>query len=250
MGRIGAIRLLVAAAVVGAVEAASRAGLVSRFTMIPPTEMVGALVRLVAAGEVTLDILTTLRNVAVALGGSVLVGFVAGVVLRAWRRGRRIVEPLLATYYSIPVFAFYPLLIVLFGMGALPLIAIGFLYAVVAMVINTLNGLDRVPAVLIKTARVHRMGRLATVWWVTLPCAAPYLFTGVKLAVAYSFIGVIAAEFILSDAGIGYQIAFAYNNFDNESMYALIVLILTVVAAVNVALHAWECRLMARQARG
>jgi NitT/TauT family transport system permease protein len=37
--------------------------------------------------------------------------------------------------------------------------------------------------------------------------------------VAYSFIGVIAAEFILSGDGIGHEIAFAYNNFDNRTMY-------------------------------
>ena len=46
---------------------------------------------------------------------------------------------------------------------------------------------------------------------------------------AYSFIGVIGAEFIMSRSGIGYEIGFAYNNFDNATMYPLIVLMLAVV---------------------
>ena len=59
---------------------------------------------------------------------------------------------------------------------------------------------------------------------VHLPAAAPHLFTGVRLAVAYAFIGVIASEFILSGEGLGYAIAYSYNNFDNRTMYGLMLL--------------------------
>ena len=54
-------------------------------------------------------------------------------------------------------------------------------------------------------------------WRIRLPAAAPHLFSGLKLAVAYSFIGVIAGEFILSTKGVGHEIAYAYNNFDNPT---------------------------------
>jgi NitT/TauT family transport system permease protein len=147
------------------------------------------------------------------------------------------------------MYAFYPLLIVIFGLGDLPQVAIGFLLAVMAVIINTLNGLDRVPTVLSKVARVHRMGLVATALRVRLPYAAPYVFTGFKLAVAYSFIGVIGAEFITSSRGIGYEISFAYNNFDNPVMYAMILFILLLVITVNMSLHAWEKRLLMRRRR-
>ena len=127
---------------------------------------------------------------------------------------------------------------------------IGFLYAVAAMIINTLNGLDRVAPVLRKTARVLRMSPAATTFKVVLPCAAPYLFTGVKLAVAYSFIGVVGSEFILSTGGLGYQIGFAYHDFNNKTMYALILFILLVTLVVNMSLHAWEKVLLARRGLG
>jgi NitT/TauT family transport system permease protein len=55
------------------------------------------------------------------------------------------------------------------------------------------------------------------------------------LAVAYSFIGVIGAEFITSSRGIGYEISFAYNNFDNPVMYAMILFILLLVITVNIS---------------
>ncbi|NCX45253.1 MAG: ABC transporter permease subunit, partial [Betaproteobacteria bacterium] len=68
----------------------------------------------------------------------------------------------------------------------------------------------------------------------------PYLFTGVKLAVVYAFIGVIAGEFVLAGAGFGYRIAFAYNAFDNATMYGLLVLLIGGVGGLNLSLYRWE----------
>jgi NitT/TauT family transport system permease protein len=80
-----------------------------------------------------------------------------------------------------------------------------------------------------------------------LPYAVPYIFTGVKLAIAYAFLGVIGSEFILSGAGLGYSISYAYHDFDNVSLYALIVLVLVIVSTVNSVLFAWERLLLRRR---
>jgi NitT/TauT family transport system permease protein len=103
--------------------------------------------------------------------------------------------------------------------------------------------------VLLKTARIQRLGRVSTALKVSLPFAAPYVFTGIKLAVAYSFIGVIGAELIMSRTGLGYEIGYAYNNFDNAVMYPLIVLVLAVAASVNAVFYVWEKKLLARRRR-
>ena len=62
----------------------------------------------------------------------------------------------------IPIFAFYPLFIVLFGLGDAPQILIGFLLGVVAVIVNTLNGLDRVPRVLLQDGADQRLGPIET----------------------------------------------------------------------------------------
>ena len=180
---------------------------------------------------------------------AVVLGFAAGSALHALPPLRAAVEPLLASYYAVPTFMFYPVLIILFGVGSGAIIAISTLLAVVAMITATLTGLDRIPPVLRRTARVLGMGPLATTLRISLPAALPYLFTGLKLAVAYAFIGVIASEFILSGAGLGYAIAYAYNNFNNRTMYGLMLLIVIVVAVVNAVLDAFDRRLQARLAR-
>jgi NitT/TauT family transport system permease protein len=86
-------------------------------------------------------------------------------------------------------------------------------------------------------------------FFIKLPAALPYLFTGMKLAVAYSFIGVIASEFILSGSGVGYAIGYAYNNFQNDDMYSLMLLILIAVTAVNMVLNRIDHRFQSRRQR-
>ncbi|MGQ0665202.1 MAG: ABC transporter permease [Pseudomonadota bacterium] len=247
MSRLGLIRLALIAGLLAVLELLCRTGVITRLTMIPPSEMVAALAYLLVSGTVDADIARTLSCVVVAFALAVVAGFAAGVLLHASPRARRAFDPLLATYYAVPFFVFYPVLVAIFGLTPAPVIVIAFMFAVVAMVINTLNGLDRIPRVLAKVARVHRLGRFATVFRLKLPAAAPHLFTGIKLAVAYSFIGVIASEFILAASGLGYAIAYAYNGFDNRTMYALMLFVLGLVTFVNMALYVWEQRMMRRR---
>lgn len=249
MGRVGWLRLAVIVGAALLLEWSCRQGWIDRLTIIPPSEMATSLWSILKSGKLDQHIRRTLGNVGLAFALSVVIGAAAGTAIHGLPRLRRALDPLMASYYAVPFFIFYPLLILIFGLNNIPIIVIGFMFAVVAMVLNTLNGLDRIPPVLIKTAHVMGMGRLNIAWQIKLPAAAPYLFTGVKLAVAYSFIGVIASEFILSGAGLGYSIAFAYNNFDNRGMYALMLFILILVTTINSVLHMWEQRMMRRRAR-
>jgi len=249
MSRVALTRVALIAAAVLLLEILCRLNVIPSFTVIPPSAMAQALWRILASGKFAHDITATLLNVGIAIAAAMVAGVALGTLLQSWPTARRVCDPLFATYYAVPMYAFYPLLIVIFGLGDFPQIAIGFLLAVMVVIINTLNGLDRVPAVLLKTARVHGLGFLKTAFQVRLPSAAPHVFTGFKLAVAYSFIGVIGAEFITSSRGIGYEISFAYNNFDNTVMYAMILFILLLVITVNLSLHVWEKRLLARRRR-
>ncbi len=236
-------------AFIAAIEALCRTGVIKRQTMIAPSDMAVALWNILVSGHFTQDIVQTMLCVLIALILSAVLGFAAGVALHALPRLRRALDPLFATYYAVPFFVFYPVLIAVFGLNQGPVVMIAFLFAVVAMIINTLNGLDRIPRVLTKVAAVHHLSPLTTALRLKLPAAAPYLFTGLKLAVAYVFIGVLASEFIMAASGLGYQISYAYNNFDNRTMYALMLFVMIVVTVVNMVLHVWEQRVLARRRR-
>lgn len=243
------LRLIVVATMVLAVELLCRVGVIPRMVMLAPSQMVVELAEILRTGQFSADIRTTFTNIAISTALSILLGFVAGLIIYSLPALRDALEPLLASYYAVPTFVFYPIFITLFGVGSASIIAIAVLLAVVSMITATLNGLDRIPRVLRKTAQIYRMSRAKTALLVELPATLPYLFTGVKLSVAYSFIGVIASEFILSGAGIGYAIAYAYNLFENGHMYALILLVLVTVTIVNTILNMIDRRLQARRQR-
>lgn len=250
MTKAGWIRVALIVLAVGALEAACRGGVVSAQAVVAPSVMVWGMVRAFGDGGVVGDVGQTFLTVGIAVGLAVGGGFLLGFGLHGWGWGRRRVEPLLAVYYAVPNFAFYPLLIVLFGLGMGPLVVLGTMYGVVAMVAATLLAFDRVPGVMGRTARVMRLTPGVALWRVRLPAAVPWLFAGVKLAIAYCFIGVIAGEFILSTKGVGHRIAFAYDNFDIVTMYGLILFVLIVVGGINLVLHGREQALMRTRTNG
>lgn len=247
MNRINAWRAGIVGSLVLLLELLCRTGAISARVLIPPSEMAVHLFALLRSGRIDADLSGTLGNVAASIVLAVTVGFALGGLIHSLPRVRRAIEPFLASYYALPFFAFYPVLIVLFGIGRLPIVVIGFLFGVVAMLMATLNGFDRIPRAMVRTAKAYRMDPVRTALRIKLPYAAPFLFTGVKLAVAYSFIGVIAAEFIMASSGLGYSIAYAFNNFDNRTMYALMLLIIVLVTVVNALLYVFENRLMRRR---
>lgn len=243
------LRLAFLVALAGALEILCRTGRIPRLTMIPPSEMAQHLWAGLVAGKFTADIAFTFANIGAAIAISILLGASLGLLIHALPRLRRLLDPMLASYYSVPTFVFYPLLIVLLGLTRWPLVAIGAMFGVVAMILNTINGLDRIPRVMTKAGRVLRLSRWETVWRIKIPAAAPSLFTGVKLAVTYSVIGVIAGEFILSVAGLGRRIKLAYDNLDNNAMYALLLFVLTATILVYFLVHGWERRVHRRWQR-
>jgi NitT/TauT family transport system permease protein len=238
------VRLMQIALMVGgvaALEVLCRMGVINSFTMIPPSQMVVALAKLpVTASWFWPDVSYTLINIGSAVAISVVGGFLIGLAVHALPRLRSVADPIFTSYYAVPTFILYPLLIVFFGIGPLSLIVMGALFGIVAMVVATIGAIDRIPLVLLNVARVSRLGPMQTALLMKLPAAAPHLMTGLRLAVAYSIIGIIAGEFILATAGIGRRVALAYNSFDNPTMYALLVLILCFAAGLNGLLGALE----------
>lgn len=228
-------------------EVSIRADWIPRFTIIPPSEMLVGAYDLFASGKILPDFMSTIWSVVVAALLAITTGFALGALIYSWPQLRRTLDPFFASYYAVPVFAFYPLFIFIFGLTDIPKMVIAYFYAVVAMIVNTINGLDKMPSVYRKTARVLRMNPVSTTIWVTLPSATPYVFTGVKLAVAYAFLGTIASEFILSTSGLGYSISYAYLNFDNNSLYAHILIVLLMAILLNMILFYWEKILLTRR---
>jgi NitT/TauT family transport system permease protein len=249
MKRTAWIRIGIVAGAALLLEICCRANIISRLLVIPPSEMLASAWQLVSSGEIKGDLYFSLTNIALAIGLSVAGGFLVGLAIYSVPLLRSTLEPFLASYSAVPPIVFYPMLIVIFGLNRVPQILIAVMFGLVPMAMNTINGLGRIRPVFIKVGRANRVSPLASTFRIQLPAAAPYLFVGVTFAVSYSVIGVISTEFILSASGIGHQISFAYDNYDNRAMYGLVVLLLIIATALNSTLRYYSQRMLQRWAR-
>lgn len=208
--------------------------------------MVDTLIQLITSGAIINDIRQTAVATFVAFLAAVAVGIPSGWIL--WRLDtlRRVLDPYLIAYYALPVFVFYPLFIAIFGLNQIPIILIAFALSVIAIVINTANGFDQVRDVFREVGRSLKLSRYQTFRHIYFPAAVPYIFTGLKLGFIYALIGVIASEFILANAGLGYLVAYNYNNFATAEMYAVMLLVVIIAISTNVILVRVENHLYER----
>ena len=249
MTRYGWVRLGIVTSVGLILEILCRTSVIPRLIMIPPSEMLASAWQLLASGEIKGDLYFSVVNIAFAIGLSVVGGFLTGLAIYSMPLLRATLEPFLTSYSAVPPIVFYPMLIVIFGLNRVPQIIIAVMFGLVPMAMNTINGLYRIRPVFLKVGRAHRVSAVASVFRIKLPAAAPYLFVGVTLAVSYSVIGVIGTEFILSASGIGHQISFAYDNYDNRTMYGLVALLLVIATLLNSTLRYYSQRMLQRWTR-
>ena len=246
--RIQFFRWLLIAVVLLLLQLACELRWIKPHVLVSPSTMVTALWQLLSQGVIVTDLFMTLSSVLQALSLAVVLGMAGGWMMYRYPRLRTVLQPVVSSWYAVPVFAFYPMLIAFLGLNQRPVVAIGVLFAIVAMMINTLDGLRQLPSSLLKSARLMQLSRMNLITRIMLPAVLPALMTGFKLAATYAFIGVIAAEFILSTQGLGHAIAYAYNDFDTRTMYALMLLVLLLSGVLQLALLHLERRLMRHRA--
>jgi NitT/TauT family transport system permease protein len=250
--------ILVGAA--GCLEIIARADMIRRSTLTPVSEMFVTLWKFFITGEIPVRFLKessiagnffiTFGEILLSFSFAVLIGLPIGILLWKFKTLARILNPYLVSYYAIPVFALYPFIVGLFGIGIWPITFMGWLFAIVAVIINTATGFEEIDKrIYPKVGKSLRLSRSRIFLWIYLPAATPYIFTGLKLGFIYSIIGVIASEFILSTKGLGYLVRFSYSAFETEIMYASMLLIVIIAVLINGALMRMEAWLYGRQGR-
>jgi len=145
-------------AAMAAVELASRTGVVSKFDLVPPSRMAARAAGLLTdTGFLTGQLLPSVVLIAATFAIAGLLGVAAAYLLSRSEWCRNATLPLLGVYYAVPVFAVYPILVVLFGVGTAPILVVSVAFAVVVVITNSLTGFDSVPATVTKLARARRL---------------------------------------------------------------------------------------------
>src|SRR3989440_2659836 len=157
-------------------------------------------------GNVAWHTLVTTKTVLLGFLVSVLVSLPLAVLLTSSPLVAAAVYPLLVLTQAIPKVALAPILVVVLGTSELPRVVVTFLVAFFPLVLSIASGLVSVPPELIELRRACQANRWTELWRIRLPYAVPFVFSGLKAAIALAVVGAVVAEFVNSDAGLGYLI--------------------------------------------
>jgi NitT/TauT family transport system permease protein len=153
----------------------------------------------------------TLLTHLTASAGRVLGGFACatllavplGVLLARYERLSRLVEPTLGVLRPIPVTAWVPLVLIVFGLGSHSAIILIFIGSFFPIFINTLLGVKRVPTRLIEAAQMLGTGERELLYKVVLPAAVPSVFAGMRIALGLAWVVVVVGETVGVPNGLG-----------------------------------------------
>lgn len=188
-----------------------------------------------------------LHTTLITLGGfaaAAVFGVLFAVMITESRTLERLFFPLFVALNSIPKVAVAPLLVIWFGTGAEPKLAIAFLIAVFAVVIDAALGLRSAPPDVLDLARALRGSRLRILLRVKLFAALPSIFAGLKVAMSLALVGAIVGEFVSSQRGLGHVILAAQGSFDTPRVFAALVLLALLGVALIGAVEMAERRAM------
>jgi NitT/TauT family transport system permease protein len=155
-------------------------------------------------------VLFSARRVFTGFAAAIVLGVPIGIMIGWNRLVAGAVDPLIQSLRPIPITAWLPFSIAVFGIrdaGAVFLIGLGAFFPIV---VNATAGARDTPKNLIRAARMMGASERQLLLRVVLPNALPSIFTGMRLGLGIAWTAVIVAEIVAVKSGLGYVLWDAY----------------------------------------
>lgn len=195
-------------------------------------------IELVAGTEIRDNLLVTLLRAALGLAAAIPAGVAIGTALARSEAFNAVAYPLVAATYSLPKAALIPLLVLWTGVGTVTSCVVVFLSCLLPVVVHTQQGVGSTPHLAVWSAQSMGAGPARILWTVRLPHALPAIFTGVRIALGFSFVLAVSSEMVASTSGVGKLIFMYGENGSYSYMFAAILFVVAVAFAADRALVA------------
>jgi sulfonate transport system permease protein len=216
-------------------QVASATGLLPQEVLAGPAVVIASASRLLAAGELQQAIVTSLGRAAAGLAIGCSVAVVLAILSGLFRLGEDLIDSTMQMLRTLPIIALIPLLIIWFGIGEQPKIALIALATAFPLYLNVYAGIRNVDQKLIEVGLTLGLSRAGLVWNVVLPGALPNALIGLRHSLGVAWLALVFGEQINASAGIGYLMNTARELFQTDVIvvclvvYALLGLIVDVI---------------------
>jgi ABC-type nitrate/sulfonate/bicarbonate transport system permease component len=211
--------------------------------LAPPHEIAGRLAESVSSGEFFRYLGPTAYILGIGAALGVAVGIPLGLLIGRFRWLYWLTEAPINIFYTTPLVALIPFILVLIGFNNQAKILIVFLFTVLPVVINTAAGVRAVDRDLVELSYSFS-AREWTVWRdVLVPGALPAIMTGLRIGLIHALVGAVLADFYAGASGFGYLIILYSNRFDIAGALGPVIVLAAAGAAVAALLKSGQRRL-------
>lgn len=224
-------------------ELSTRFEILNPFYFPPFTKIIAKGYELFANGTIWEHMWFSLTNFLIGFLISIVLGVIMGVPMGWYKNVCKTFDPLLSGIYATPLIALLPLIIMMFGLGAISKIIMTLLAAVFPILINTMVGIANTDHRLVTMARAFGAKDRQILMKVSMPGSLPYLVAGMRVALGRALVYIVVAEQYGAATGLGYLSSLAAQRFQMAAMFVPIVIIAGVGAGLNELLKMLENRL-------
>jgi ABC-type nitrate/sulfonate/bicarbonate transport system permease component len=235
-----AVGLGALAAFLLAVEILIQTGVVSRFIVPPPSEIIGNFGRVIVEENVFGRFLLTASECLIAGVMLTVFGVAGGVLMHRFKLLQQACETWVAAMASAPIVLMYPLFLVIFGRNAWTIIMMGFFAALPPVILKTIEGIAGTRKVLVNVGRSFNLNATQQFWKILFPAALPTIFVGLRLGLIFALINIVGVEFLINFGGLGQLINELAERYDLAGTYAAICFVILVSIVFFMALEKAE----------
>ena len=222
------------------IELLIQMGLVNRFIVPPPSEILGSFYRVIVEEQVLSRFLLTATECLTAGVMLTVFGVAGGMLMHRFRLLQQACETWVAAMASAPIVLMYPLFLVIFGRNAWTIIMMGFIAALPPVILKTIEGIAGTRKVLVNVGRSFNLTGTQLFWKILFPAALPTIFVGVRLGLIFALINIVGVEFLINFGGLGQLINELAERYDLAGTYAAICFVILVSVLFFMALEKAE----------
>ena len=182
------------------------------------------------------NILSSLQRVGIGFGFAAAVGIPLGFMLGRFKFMSSMFDPIISLLPPVSPLAWLPIGLLVFKKADPAATWTIFICSIWPMILNTAEGVRRVPADYINVARVLNLSEMKIATKILFPAVLPYMLTGIRLSIGTAWLVIVAAEMLTGGVGIGFWVWDEWNNLKVEHILIAIFVIGLVGLLLELAL--------------
>jgi NitT/TauT family transport system permease protein len=190
-----------------------------------PLKVLKAIIELINDGTLFEHIKVSLFRFSVGYLLAVILAVALGLIFGWFGKVWAVFDPLVQVLRPISPIAWFPFIVLWFGIGDLPAIVIIFIAAFYPVLLTTVSAVSKIDSIYLNVAKNFGIKQPFIFTKIVFPAVFPYIASGLHIAIGTAWVFLVAGEMVGAQSGLGYLIVDSRNNLRTDLVLAGIIII-------------------------